>query len=70
MYLKDNLESRSFEYLDVELLPRYFKNVEGVMSDLYPGLKLLIKFNLPHNQNDRSLRPILQQRLKAVSMTS
>lgn len=40
------------------------------MSDLYPGLKLLMKFNLPQNLNDRSLRPILQQRLKAVSMTS
>lgn len=40
------------------------------MSDLYPGLKLLMKFNLPETLNDRSLRPILQQRLKAVSMTS
>ena len=40
------------------------------MSDLYPGLKLLMKFNLPETLNDRSLRPILQQRLKAASMTS
>lgn len=41
----DSLEQKEFEYLDHTLITRYFRDDDGVMRELYPTLKKLIKFN-------------------------
>jgi hypothetical protein len=61
---------RNYQLVEVELIPRYFKDDDEfreLISDVYPILKLLLKFNSQKTQNDHSLRNVLSHKMSEAS---
>lgn len=69
-YINNNISRKTYALIDVELIPRFFKDVEqfkDIMTDLYPILKLIVRYNSHKIQNDQSLKSVLSNRLSNIS---
>lgn len=63
-YFITNLKEKKLETLEIELLPRFFKDWKEISDDVYPILKLLIKLNSDKTSKDYSHRNILGERMR------
>ena len=69
-YIVLNLQNRNYELVEYEQIPRYFKDeieFKELVSDVYPILKLLLKFNSSKTQSDHSFRNVMSQKMSVVS---
>lgn len=66
----ENITRRTYDFIDVELIPRHFrddKQFKDMMTDFYPILKLIVRYNSRKIQNDQSLKTVLSQKLSCIS---
>ena len=53
--INENLQTRTYEIIDIELIPRFFRDDEHskeLLTDLYPILKLIVRYNSRKIQQD------------------
>ena len=63
-YFIKHLKEKKLDTLEVELLPRFFRDWKEIIDDVYPILKLLIKLNSVKTSRDYSHRNILGERMR------
>ena len=69
-FLATNLEQRKYSLVSIDLIPRFFRNAHQfseLITDVYPILKLLLKFNSNKTRSDHSFRKVIHNKMSNAS---